>query len=944
MPGLTTEHIAELPQSLQRGVLRWFERLSENTDVTGSDFTGIAKLVACSEFAGNVLLRDWEWFQVCLNDECIAADAFGDLTDMEATKVRLRRHRNRCLLHILWREVHGKASLDETLRRLSDLADEALTVATRVSQQQMLLRHGLPRNAEGVEIPLLILGMGKLGGRELNFSSDIDIIFCYPEGGESDGPRPLSAQEYFTRVARQIIALIDEVTADGFVFRVDTRLRPFGDSGPLVVSLSALESYLLQHGRDWERYAYVKARVVTGRSDLAAIDSLYDDLINPFVYRRYLDYGVFESLREMQAMIATEVRQKVLRDNIKLGPGGIREAEFIVQTLQLVRGGSDPALQGRELQSVLPRLVNSRGLSSEGADQLLAAYRFLRRLENFVQGIRDEQTHDLPADEGDRARLCLAMGFEDWSALVETLSRHREAITAQFDTIALRDDGVVDDAAHQHSRLWASRASAAEWRAALAELMPTAADTAKILADFGSRRPVVEAGRRAGERLQHLIPNLIEQVAKARRPAIALQRTLAVVEKILRRSAYLALLNENRSALSRLVDLCERSHAIADQIARYPVLLDELLDPDAYTDTVTKEDLAKALAERLSSSAHEDSEQRVQAITSFQRATMFRIAVADFNGSLPIMKVSDGLTWLAEVVLDATLRVAWDDLVARHGAPMFVCNGEMQRAEFGIAAYGKLGGLELSYGSDLDIVFLHNASGSAQTTDGAKPIDNARFFGRLVQRLVHFLTTQTDTGALYDIDTRLRPDGQSGLLVSSIDAFARYQEDNAWTWEHQALLRARAVAGSLVVKSAFEKIRRDTLIHRVDREALRTDVISMRQRMRSKLDKSDTRYFDLKHGIGGIGDIEFLVQYLVLREAKAHPIVVQFSDNIRQIDALMDAEQLPKDVGLRLQDIYKLYRLTLHHRVLDGQSSLLNQDSLRQERQWVEAAWHERLE
>lgn len=949
-------HVESLPEKLRPAAALWFERLAEQGLQIPDDLIhSAARLIACSEFAGRVLLREFSWFienvasfsdppdDVELNrfvDAIASSDA-----DIAAVKSEFRRFRNRFLLRVLWREVLQQAELAETLRQLSLLADRLLDAATQYGIKQLQPRFGQVRNSAGQIVPMVILGMGKLGGRELNFSSDIDIIFCYPEGGETDGQRKTSAQEYFARLSRQVIALIDEVTVDGFAFRIDTRLRPFGDSGPPVVSFAAMESYLLQHGRDWERYAYVKARIVGTRPSAEVANDLNCNLIRPFVYRRYLDYGVFESVREMQEMIASEVRRRELADNIKLGPGGIREAEFIVQALQLVRGGSEPALQSRELQKVLPMLVSDRGISQFVAEEIGSAYRYLRRLENFIQAIRDQQTHDLPSSDIDRERLCLAMRYSSWEQLLEDLGRHRATISAQFAAIAFRgQEDKSSPGKHAMSRLWESGASEQQWAEELKAISDEHAEAlAERIVAFASLSITQQVDAVSAGRLQTFIPHLIELVAASDKPLAALSRTLSVTERILRRSAYLALLNENRSAMLKLVDLCTESQYIADQIARYPALLDELLDPRNYTDGVTKEELAAELQQRLGSDATLDSEGQVQIIVQYQRAAMFRIAVADFNDKLPIMKVSDALTWLAEVVLEETLRVAWNDLTIRHGVPRYVADGVSHEAGFGIIGYGKLGGLELSYGSDLDIVFLHDAIGENQYTDGEKPLDNTMFFSRLVRRLVHLLTTQTGSGELYEIDTRLRPDGRSGLLVSNTDAFERYQEENAWTWEHQALLRARPVAGSERIAREFARIRHATLTSRVDRNKLRDDVIGMRRRMRKELDSSDDRVFDLKHGSGGIGDIEFLVQYLVLREASSDPDVIFYSDNIRQLDALVAGEILDEPTGKRLQDIYRAYRLQLHRLVLDGQKALCDNGSFRSERAFITQVWQDWL-
>jgi len=936
--------VASLPESLREQVGRWFERYG------ASDHAGaLARLVACSEFAAATVLQDKEWFRAHV-DSFVSApdadvlDAAVDLDDnIDSVKSVLRRFRNRYMLHVLWRDLFGLADLDETLSSLSRLADRMLDVATRVAEQSLAPRYGIVRNRDGDKVPLVILAMGKLGGLELNFSSDIDLIFLFPEDGETDGAKTIHAQEYFGRLSRQIISLLDETTVDGFVFRIDTRLRPFGESGPPVVSFAALESYLLQHGRDWERYAYVKARIVGPQPGDTVVDDLHRNLVRPFVYRRYIDYGVFESLREMHAMIAAEVLRRELQDNVKLGPGGIREAEFVVQSLQLVRGGNEPALQSRELQKVLPLLVNKRGLSPDGADALRSAYRFLRRVENFIQAIRDRQTHDLPNDNVDRARLYLAMGYEDWDALRAEIDRHRAAISGQFDQVAFRERADDVPFLKRVEQAWKSEASADEWSALLdSEKIADPSRIADVLVAFANDKATRRIDTASRERLQRFISRLVHEIAGSNRPLQAVTRTLAVVERILRRSAYLSLLNENRGALARLVDLCARSRYIADQIARYPVLLDELLDPRLYSEAVTRADLATELAERLAGEIG-DSEARMQAIAQFQRSTMFRIAVADFNGQLPIMKVSDGLTWLAETVLEEALRVAWGDLTAKHGVPLYTVDGVEREAGFGIVAYGKLGGLELSYGSDLDIVFLHDSCGTRQSTGGVKPLDNGMFFGRLVRRLTHFLNMQTGSGQLYEVDTRLRPDGHKGLLVTSTDAFERYQEDNAWTWEHQALLRARAVAGSGEVADEFERVRRETLVGRVRRDQLRDDVISMRQRMRKELDRSDGESFDLKHGRGGIGDIEFLVQYLVLENAKTHPDVIFYSDNIRQLDALTAEGCLDQGAGDALQDAYRDYRLRYHHLVLDDQPPLVGQEDFSEQREFVAKTWDEWL-
>jgi glutamate-ammonia-ligase adenylyltransferase len=952
------EHkMSRLPEALRPVVSLWFDRLEEvygSPDLAADIEDQLLRVVAVSEFAGNALLRDWDYWQGRLEELSTPPDLDGlrPLADevgsggasVDEAKSRLRRCRHRYMLNILWREVAGISELDETLGSLSALADQMLVAAGRYAEAQLEERHGRFRDRDGDVVPLVVLAMGKLGGGELNFSSDIDIVFLYPVDGESDGARKLSGQQYFTRLSQIIVGLLDDRTADGFVFRVDTRLRPFGDSGPPVTSFAALESYLLQHGRDWERYAYIKARIVGPPPAPAVASDLFEELVTPFVYRRYLDYGVFESLRDMHELIAAEVKRRDLADNIKLGPGGIREIEFIVQSMQLVRGGYREELREPSLLRVLPKLAGGRGLDHSTITRLRDAYVFLRRLENFIQAIRDQQVHDLPRDETDRERLCVAMGYPDWPSLVRDLDGHRHDITCEFEAIAFRGGEIEpQDEREQHfEALWNSDASAEEWERGFSEVKDAAA-LAESLAAFQQAPSTLKIDAISSERLQRFMPRLISLVVQCHEPLLALDRTLSVINRVLRRSAYVSLLNENLVAARRLVQLCESSSYVAAQLARYPVLLDELLEPRIATERIEKAEFEAELATRSAHLQGSDSEARMEMLAQFQRASLFRIAVADFSGSLPIMKVSDSLTFLAEAVLDHALESAWLDLTAKHGVPHYDIDGERRAAGFGVIGYGKLGGLELSYGSDLDLVFLHDSKGGRQVTDGEKPLDNAIFFGRLVRRLVHFLTTQTSSGVMYEIDTRLRPEGRKGVLVTSTDAFQRYQEENAWTWEHQALLRARSVAGSEKVANAFERIRARTLMSRVRLDALRDDVVSMRARMRKELDSSETGRFDLKHGRGGIGDIEFIVQYLVLRDARKYPAVIRYSDNIRQIAALASVGRLDVQTAARLQEAYREFRRRLHHLSLNDRPPFVADDELSAERAFVAAVWEQHL-
>jgi glutamate-ammonia-ligase adenylyltransferase len=696
--------------------------------------------------------------------------------------------------------------------------------------------------------------------------------------------------------------------------------------------MSALESYLVQHGRDWERYAYVKARLVTGR---AYEKELFDGVLTPFVYRRYLDYGVFDSLRQMKTLIAQEVARRELAENIKLGPGGIREIEFIVQAFQLVRGGRDPQLRLRSLLAVLPRLVGERQLPATAVESLLDGYRFLRTLENRLQALDDRQTHELPEDPEDRARLAFAMQELSWETLYARLGRVRAVVEAQFERIAWESGAAP------------ARSASAAWDAGdIAQLLAGsplayAAEIAAQLEELRGGALYQRMDDLSRQRLGAAIVRTVELAGNHPAPAKAVASVLPIYRAIGRRSAYLALLNENPAALERLLRVAGESAWLARQMADYPLLLDEMLDARLFETPPTRAELAALFAQILAQADPSDSEATLEAIRVFQRTAIFRIAIADRIGELHLMKVSDRLTDTAELVLDFALRTAWRELVTKHGRPLKGDPPTLTEAGFAVIGYGKLGGLELSYSSDLDVVFLHDSSGAHQETDGTPPLDNERFFARLVQRLIHFLTIQTSAGRLYEIDTRLRPSGSSGLIVSSLAAFERYQRSEAWVWEHQALLRSRALVGSAAVCAEFERIRREILVRHVDRAALKEEVVKMRARMRAELSRGSGTRFDIKQDPGGLADIEFLVDYWVLAHADRYPALVEFPDNVRQLEALDRAGLVPAERCARLKDAYLALRARTHDLALDGADRVVSEDEFKDLRAWVTGVWDE---
>ena len=832
----------------------------------------------------------------------------------EAAAMRaLRLFRRQEMLRIAWRDLAGAAVLEETLGHLSELAEVCIRGGDDWAHQLLAARHGQPRGADGSVQRLLVIAMGKLGGGELNFSSDIDLVFLYPEGGETDGRRSLSNEEFFIRAGRQLIRLLDESTPDGFVFRVDMRLRPFGDSGPLAMSLAAFSNYLHQHGRAWERYAYVKARAVTGHH---AGMGLYRDALRPFVFRRYLDFGLFDALRDMKGRVSAEVERREMRGNIKLGRGGIREIEFIVQCLQLLRGGADPRLREPGLPAALARLEETGQLPREAVAELRAAWRFLRRAENRLQAWQDRQTHELPTETADRQRLAYAMGFDDWAAFAAELARHQERVECWFrhqtadDRAAAAEDGVAaawrEDTGDDDARHGLQRAGYSAPERALAAM--------RALAEAPWYRRLDET---AQHRLATLVPALARGAGALAAPEDALERLLRVVSAIGGRSAYFALLNENRAALDRFVTLCGGSEFLASQVAVHPLLLDDLIDPRVMETPPGRDQLAAELDQRLAGVEPDDLEDLMDALRNFQRAAVFRVAVADLTGRLHVMKVSDQLTWIAEVLLEACVRIARADAEQRHGRALCgEAEGELRDCHMAVIGYGKLGGLELGYGSDLDLVFVHDASGAIQRTEGPSVVEAGTMFARMTRRIVHLLATPTGSGVLYEVDTRLRPSGKGGLLVTSLAAFESYQRERAWTWEHQALLRARAVAGDPEVRRAFEALRVRVLVEAVRRDTLRGEVAAMRERMRSELSTGSAESFDLKQDAGGVADIEFLVQYLVLQHAADHPGLLRWPDNVRQIEDLRDAGRLSTEDGALLHQAYLDFRQRLHRLAL----------------------------
>jgi glutamate-ammonia-ligase adenylyltransferase len=913
--------------------------------MTSSDQDIIERLTLSSSWLANWMRQQSDWATM-MADFKQAATAHVDLSvmaeqwslDDEASVMRdLRVWRNKHMARLIARDILGLNTVLETAKAVSDMADIALDTALTWSTRFWALKKGLPARCPHSNEPqqLIVIAMGKHGAQELNLSSDIDLIFAYPSQGETKNGR--SHEEFFTHVGRKLIHLLDARTSDGFVFRVDMRLRPWGQSGALVSNFKALQNYYLQQGRFWERFAMVKARPVTGHS---LAHEVLNDILHPFVYRRYIDYQAVGALRELKGKIQTEVRRQNLDRNIKLGEGGIREVEFIAQVFQLIRGGQDAVLQQRGTWPILASLVELELLPQSVAEELTDGYEFLRDLEHRIQAIRDEQTQTLPVDEDDLQRLSISKGLEDPNQLLEALAEHRRKIHTHFDHLISEDMPVEQQSKMApFIKIWEQRS--------FDEL---SSELAAVLLDFHEHPSVSKLTGIAEQNLNVFMPRLLSEIS---RHGDSAQRFLAIrpiLEAVLRRSSYFTLMSENPSAVVELVKLAPASEWIAKNLKEKPFLLDELTDTSSLYRLPSKTELMDELHQQLLRVPEDDLERQMELLRHFRHGRVLRAAACEVSNHLPLMKISDYLAWVAEVVVEQALALVWRQMVTRHGRPSRD-DGDWCDTDFGVIAYGKMGGLELSYESDLDLVFLHNAS-SQGMTEGPKSIENVVFMARLGQKLIHLLSAITPSGMLYEVDTRLRPSGNSGLLVSSMAAFKKYQNEKAWTWEHQALVRARFIAGDLTIKQMFDDYRKSIICDDRDVEQLKIDVLEMRQKMMDNLSSrakgnDPDAVFHIKQDAGGIVDLEFLVQYLVLAHAQEYPELSTWSDNVRVIGSLFDSKiinQEEKDAWLAA---YIELRQQIHHGILDGTGKELSQDNmpdfLSQVRKTIQEAWQKYL-
>lgn len=896
-------------------------------------------LIALSDFALRCFakqpnLLDWLDDPVELASRAIPDIANkSDLAQLnEADFFRLlRSYRNQYWLKVACLDLIHRNDIQDSIGYISKLAEKLIETAYLWAYEQVAQLSGRPLDKNGNDMPMLVLGMGKLGGGELNYSSDIDLIFTYPYHVETQGGRrTIEAQVFFTKVAQKTIAALNQVTPDGQVFRVDMRLRPFGESGPLVMSFNAMEEYYQEHGRDWERYAMLKARLL---GDACQYHDEFYSLMRPFVYRRYIDFSVIESLRKMKALIAQDVRRKGLTNNIKLGAGGIREAEFVVQALQMIRGGREPRLQTQSLLQALNVLTELGDISQKSCTLLSEGYLFLRRVEQYLQQFDDKQTQTLPDTEIDQMRLCALLDTNDYSDCLARIDDYMVKVHDEFKAMIGSESECLEAEDARFELLWAK--PSIETLENISELSNSGDGWLQSITDFKVLSGSKKLGVRGRDVLDKLMPLLIMRLAKDSASPAVLKRVFDVIGKIISRTAYLELLLENPGALQQLIKLCHHSKWIAEHLARYPILLDELIDPAQLYRPLPLSAYKQEIRQYFLRIDPQDLEAQMEALRQFKQTHQLRIAAADATGVLSIMKVSDHLTALAEAIIQHCVQLAWAQTHERFGYPPGASD---EHTGFAVIGYGKAGGIELGYDSDLDLVFVHNCDGNG-FTNGDKQIDARQFYLKLAQRLLHLFNTRTSSGILYELDTRLRPEGASGLLAINIETFSQYQHTQAWTWEHQALVRSRILVGDEVMTARFNEIRCAVLSLARDKEKLTTDVAQMRQKMRTHLNKETETDFDLKQGVGGMADIEFLAQYLVLQYAQAHAQIMTYSDNVRIFAAAQEIGILSKAQEEALVTAYCAYREHYHVQSLKQDSKLISKRAVINHIDAVRAIW-----
>jgi glutamate-ammonia-ligase adenylyltransferase len=879
------------------------------------------------------------------------SSALKNTPDDESIGRAFRQLRQREMVRIAFRDLAEYANLTETMWELSSFADACVVHAVERIHQSAIRSSGTPTGPDGAPQRFIVLAMGKLGAFELNFSSDIDLVFLYPDAGltvvnaasqDEKEAAVITNEAFFTSLARRFLKLFGETSDDGILFRVDLRLRPYGASGPLVISLGAFEDYLLIQGREWERYAFIKARMITGDpKDQKRVE----DILSAFVYRRYFDYASFDSLREMKQNIVNEVKRKGLKNNIKLGSGGIREIEFFGQIFQLIRGGVEPDLRNREILHVLRILAQKGHIPRQVRDELSNAYVFLRYTEHRLQEYGDSQTHELPATPKDQIRLATAMNFNAWSLFLHNLKVHMAHVHRHFSALLSGPEKELsgDGGDLLFKNIWLNLLSGDQARSDLRkEGFEEPSDILRLIDYLRNDVNTRSLNRGGRDRLNKLMPVLLRKLKGAQEPCLVLTRIIDLIKTIERRTCYIALLLEHPKVLDLLIKLANESPWIITYLSNHPVLLDELLDTRTLHAPPERKKMEREIEERMNKFPEEELESRIEELCLFKQVNVLRVAASDISGAFPLMKVSDYLTDIAESILTKVMNLYFHDLSRKYGPPHFLSDRRPDDIGFAIIAFGKLGGVELGYGSDLDLVFLH-ASEPGNTT-GGNSIDNTQFYYRLGQKVIHALTARTSTGMLYEVDMRLRPSGSAGLIVSHIDAFAEYHKSSSWTFEHQAIVRARPICGDKRLFERFQRIRKEIICRKRDKESLRKEIKEMRERMRQSQRSPQEACFDLKQGEGGIVDIEFLVQYLVLLNANMFEEISVWTDNVRLLQVMAEKGVIEKETEKMLKTAYLTCRSRVHKLNLQEKEPLVPSGEFQELREKVISLWEAYIE
>lgn len=869
--------------------------------------------------------------------------AFSEADSVEDLQRRLRRLRVAEFARIAWRDLQQYATVRQTLYELSTFAQVCIDGVLSWCFDQLQSRPHAGEMERSLPRRIVVFALGKLGGHELNFSSDVDLIFAYAD----DDLGPLRNQQdeiaaLYVRLVQRFIKILSQQTQDGFVFRVDTRLRPFGNAGTLVPSFAAIDQYFQTHGRDWERYVWLKAGAIAG--DVQAGERFLEEQVTPFVYRRYLDYGAMQSLREMKSLIDQKARKSAAHTNVKIGEGGIREIEFIAQMFQLIYGSKDTNLRTRSTLDSLKYLGASGMLTHENVIDLAPAYLFLRKAENGLQMRDDQQIYTLPTQAPAREQYAYLLGMEDWEKFYAEYVLYTDGVSKVFQSLLQTNEVDDDEAAvkdDDFASLWRQIEDEGHCTEILTKHFATVEDTEKVyrrLCEFSQGGVVQQLVPLSRQRLDGFIPVLLRYTSKMEKPFLVLDRFLGILEKIVQRSTYISLLVENQNKLKTLFRLVEASQWVTRYISIYPLLLDEVLRVDESYEPPDLFEMRQQL-KAVMQSISDDLEKYMERLREFKHAQVIQIAAADILQNFPVMKVSDHLSWLADTCIDNAVGRAYLDLTAKHGNPSCVKDGEEFVPELLVVEYGKLGGLELGYGSDLDVVFLHNSEGSSCETDGEKKVHNDVFFTRLVQRALHLLTTVSAAGKIFDIDVRLRPYGASGPIVCSLTAYENYLRNEAWLWELQALIRARPVTTDTPLADHFAAVRQAILCQPREIAEVRRSIIEMRQKIVAEHGSKKSAEFNIKKDAGGIIDIEFIVQFHVLAYASKHRELCRFTDNVRILDACVEAGLIDAKHAADLKEIYLGYRQHLHKLNLKLLPEVVAADGFAKERATIQHYW-----